>query len=122
MPGSVVPAKVAAAEGDAESEAVLVEFLERQVLPYLKARRGERFRLGNSRFSDDTFRFVKLRVAEVYRSRVEEIQAWCDERRMLDLQTKLHHWLHGWLFVHVPISFLLLMLTAWHAFATLFYY
>ena len=122
LPGSVVPAKVAAAEGDAESEAVLVEFLERQVLPYLKARRGERFRLGNSRFSDDTFRFVKLRVAEVYRSRVEEIQAWCDERRMLDLQTKLHHWLHGWLFVHVPISFLLLMLTAWHAFATLFYY
>jgi hypothetical protein len=121
-PTSVAPAKPAAAEGDADSEAVLVEFLERQVLPYLRATRGERFRLGNSRFSDDTFRFVKLRVAELYRARVEEIQAWCDERRMLDLQTKLHHWLHGWLFVHVPISFLLLMLTAWHAFVTLFYY
>jgi hypothetical protein len=121
-PGPVAPAKVAAAAGDADSEAVLVEFLERQVLPYLRARRGERFRLGNSRFSDDTFRFVKLRVPEAYRARVEEVQAWCDERRMLDLQTKLHHWLHGWLFVHVPISFLLLMLTAWHAFATLFYY
>jgi hypothetical protein len=121
-PDSVAPAKPGAAEGDADSAALLVEFLERQVLPYLKAKRGERFRLGNSRFSDDTFRFVKLRVPEVYRSRVEEIQAWCDERRMLDLQTKLHHWLHGWLFVHVPISFLLLMLTAWHAFLTLFYY
>ena len=122
MPASVAPAKPAAAQGDPDSEAVLIEFLEGQVLPYLKARRGERFRLGNSRFSDDTFRFVKLRVGEVYRMRVEEIQAWCDERRMLDLQTKLHHWLHGWLFVHVPISFLLLMLTAWHAFVTLFYY
>jgi len=122
LPGSVAPAKPAATEGDADSEAVLIEFLDEQVLPYLKARRGERFRLGNSRFSDDTFRFVKLRVGEVYRTRVEEIQAWCDERRMLDLQTKLHHWLHGWLFVHVPISFLLLMLTAWHAFVTLFYY
>ena len=122
MPGAVASAKPGAAEGDADSEAVLVEFLERQVLPYLKAKRGERFRLGNSRFSDDTFRFVRLRVGEVYRTRVEEIQAWCDERRMLDLQTKLHHWLHGWLFVHVPISFLLLMLTAWHAFVTLFYY
>ena len=122
LPGSIAPAKPAAAEGDADSEAVLIEFLDGQVLPYLKARRGERFRLGNSRFSDDTFRFVKLRVGEVYRTRVEEIQAWCDERRMLDLQTKLHHWLHGWLFVHVPISFLLLMLTAWHAFVTLFYY
>lgn len=114
--------KSAAPSSDPDSEAALVEFLERQVLPYLSAKRGEKFRLGNRRFSEDTFRFVKLRVTEAYRSRVEEIQAWCDERRMLDLQTKLHHWLHGWLFVHVPISFLLLMLTAWHAFVTLFYY
>ena len=100
----------------------LVEFIDRQILPYLRARRGERFRLGKARFSDDTFRFVKLRVAETYRSRVEEIQGWCDERRMLDLQTRLHHWLHGWLFIHVPFSFLLLMLTIWHAYVTLFYY
>ena len=107
---------------DPASEAALVEFIDRQILPYLRARRGERFRLGKARFSDDTFRFVKLRVAENYRSRVEEIQAWCDERRMLDLQTRLHHWLHAWLFIHVPFSFLLLMLTIWHAYVTLFYY
>jgi hypothetical protein len=107
---------------DPASEAALVEFIDRQILPYLRARRGDRMRLGNPRFSDDTFRFVKLRVTETYRSRVEEIQAWCDERRMLDLQTRLQHWLHGWLFVHVPFSFLLLLLTIWHAYVTLFYY
>ena len=101
---------------------MLVEFIERQILPYLRAGRGERFRLGNARFADDTFRYVKLRVSEAYRTRVEEIQGWCDDRRMLDLQTRLQHWLHGWLFVHVPVSFLLLMLTVWHAFVTLFYY
>jgi hypothetical protein len=112
----------AAPANDPASETALVEFLEQQILPYLVARRGDRFRLGKSRYSDDLFRFVKLRVAEAYRSRVEEIQAWCDERRMLDLQTRLQHWLHGWLFVHTPISFLLIMLTAWHAFVTLFYY
>jgi hypothetical protein len=118
-PGAATAAKLAL---DPASEAALVEFLERQILPYLSARRGEKFQLNNPRFSDDTFCFAKLRVAEAYRSRVEEIQVWCDERRMLDLQTKLHHWLHAWLFVHVPFSFLLLMLTAWHAFVTLFYY
>lgn len=116
------PAAKPAPPPDPASEAVLVEFIERQVLPYLQARRGDRMRLNNLRFSDDTFRFVKLRVTETYRSRVEEIQAWCDERRMLDLQVRLHHWLHGWLFVHVPFSFLLVLLTIWHAFVTLFYY
>jgi hypothetical protein len=116
------PAVPAAAATDPDSELALVEFLDRQVIPYLSAKRGEKYRLGNARFSEDTFRFVRLRIAEIYRPRVDEIQAWCDERRLLDLQTKMQHWLHGWLFVHVPFSFLLLMLTAWHAFVTLFYY
>jgi hypothetical protein len=121
-PAAPKPAAKPAPPPDPASEAVLVEFIERQILPYLKAHRGDRMRLNNPRFSDDTFRFVKLRVAEGYRARVEEIQAWCDERRMLDVQVRLHHWLHGWLFVHVPFSFLLVMLTIWHAVVTLFYY
>jgi hypothetical protein len=116
------PAAAPAPAGDPESEAALVEFLDQQILPYLAASRGDRFSLGKSRYAEDLFRFVKLRVAEGYRGRVEEVQAWCDERRMLDLQVRLQHWLHGWLFVHAPISFLLIMLTAWHAYVTLFYY
>jgi hypothetical protein len=121
-PAAAKPAAKPALPTDPGSEAVLVEFIDRQILPYLRARRGDRMRLNNPRFSDDTFRFVKLRVAEAYRSRVEEIQNWCDERRMLDVQVRLQHWLHAWLFIHVPFSFLLLMLTIWHAFVTLFYY
>jgi hypothetical protein len=119
-PASVTESSAAVA--DPESEAALVTFLEDQVMPYLHARRGARSGLGDSSYSEDTFRFVKLRVAETYRDRVEQIQAWCDERRMLDLQTRLHHWLHAWLFVHVPFSYLLLILTGWHAFVTLFNY
>ena len=121
-PAQVKPPATPAPAHDADSEDALVEFLEQQILPYLSAHRGDRFDLGDSRYSEDLFRFVKLRVAEAYRARIEEIQAWCDERRMLDLQVKLQHWLHGWLFVHAPISFLLIMLTAWHAYVTLFYY
>ena len=107
---------------DPESEAALIAFLEDQVIPYLRARHGHRSPLGDASYSGDTFRFVKLRVADSYHGEVEEIEAWCDQRRMLDLQIRLHHWLHVWLFVHVPFSFLLLLLTAWHAFVTLFYY
>ena len=104
------------------SEAVLHEFIEQEIIPYLSAARGDRYRLGNSRYAEDFFRLIKLRVPEAYRQRVEEIQGWCDERRMLDLQLKLHHWLHGWLFIHVPVSFLLILLTGWHAWVALFYY
>jgi hypothetical protein len=116
------PAKAPTPEPSPASEALLVELIEQQILPFLQARRADRHPLANPRFSDDTFRFVKLRVAEAYRPRVEEIQGWCDERRMLGRQARMHHWLHGWLFVHVPLSFLLILLTAWHAFVTLFRY
>lgn len=107
---------------DPASETVLSDFIEHQLLPYLEARRGERFRLGHPRQAEETFRHLKLRVAGAYRLRVEEMQGWCDERRLLDMQTRMQHWLHGWLLIHVPLSFLLLLLTAWHAFVTLFHY
>ena len=107
---------------DPVSEAVLADFIDRQVLPYLRAGDSNRRRLGNSRYSEDIFRMVKLRVAAEYSPQIEEIQAWCDQRRMLDVQTRLQHWLHGWLFIHVPLSYLLIFMTAWHAFVTLFRY
>jgi hypothetical protein len=108
--------------GDPVSEAVLADFIDRQVLPYLRAGDSNRRRLGNPRYSEDIFRMVKLRVAAEYSPHIEEIQAWCDQRRMLDVQTRLQHWLHGWLFIHVPLSYLLIFMTAWHAFVTLFRY
>jgi len=108
--------------GDPTSEAVLVDFIDRQVLPYLRAGDSNRRRLGNPRYSEDIFRMIKLRVAAEYSPHIEEIQAWCDQRRLLDVQTRLQHWLHGWLFIHVPLSYLLIFMTAWHAFVTLFRY
>ena len=119
---AAVSAEGVAIAPDQESETALLDFLDRQVLPYLRSNYASRSRLGNARFSDDTFRFVRLNVTVPYRRLVDEIQVWCDERRMIDVQLTLHHWLHTWLFVHVPFSFLLVLLTAWHAFVTLFYY
>jgi hypothetical protein len=120
--GPSPPNEEPAPVSDRDSESALITFLEDQVLPYLKASSGNRYRLGSSEFAADAFRFVRLRVAPSYYDRVEQIQGWCDQRRLLDLQTRLHRWLHNWLFVHVPFSFLLVILTAWHAFVTLFYY
>ena len=72
--------------------------------------------------SDDQFRLLKISVGPEWQAKVEQLQAWCDERRQLDLQTKLQHWLHGWLLVHIPFSIILLIFTAWHAVAALYFY
>jgi hypothetical protein len=106
---------------DRSAEA-LREFMDRAALPYLASRRGDRMLLGSQRVSDDQFRLLKISVGPEWQGRVEQLQSWCDERRQLDLQTKLQHWLHGWLLVHVPFSILLLLFTAWHAVAALFFY
>jgi hypothetical protein len=52
---------------------------------------------------------------------VDEIQDICEERRQLAVQRRLHHWLHGWLLVHVPLSYALLLLSIVHAVVALRY-
>ena len=42
---------------------------------------------------------------------IDELQAICEERRQLAVQRRLHHWLHGWLLIHVPLSYALLLLS-----------
>jgi hypothetical protein len=104
------------------SALTLKQFIDEVALPYLAATRGDKLLLGAQRVSDDQFRLLKISVGPEWQARVDQLQAWCDERRQLDLQTKLQHWLHGWLLVHIPFSVLLLIFTAWHAIAALFYY
>ena len=94
---------------------ILVRFLDCECLPYLAANRGERHTLGSERTADGIFSKLRLNVDEQWKPRVDTMQGWCAERRLMDLQTKLQHWLHGWLLIHVPSSVALLVFTAWHA-------
>ena len=55
---------------DVSQEEVLAGFIEQRLLPYLRARRGEKYRLGHAREADEIFRHLKLRVDEKYRPRV----------------------------------------------------
>lgn len=120
--GTAVVAKPSSALEKAEQSIPLLrEFLDEECLRYLRCRRGEKHRLGDQKVSDDVFRLLKLNVAEKYHPKVDEMQIWCDDRRLMDLQAKLHHWLHGWLVIHIPFSFALLVVTIWHAWIGLTY-
>jgi hypothetical protein len=105
-----------------ETRVTLVEVLDRDVLPYLRSRAASRSKLRHRQISENIFRMLRLSVVEEYRTRVDEMRVWCDDRRQMDLQETMQHWLHYWLFVHVPLSMLLLLWTAWHAFTGLYYY
>jgi hypothetical protein len=46
---------------------------------------------------------------------LDDLERICEERRQLDVQSRLQAWLHGWLLLHVPLSYALLLLSAVHA-------
>ncbi len=52
---------------------------------------------------------------------LHDLEEICEERRQLLVQRRLHLWLHGWLLVHVPVSFAFLVLIAAHAVLALRY-
>ena len=52
---------------------------------------------------------------------VGDLEAVCRERRAYAGQERLHHWLHGWLLLHVPLSLALLVLGTLHAILSLYY-
>ncbi len=107
------PAVPAPADADPSLQ-IFAEFLDDECLPYLYAQRGDRHRLGDARNAGDIFRLLKLNIADEWEPKISELQKWCDDRRLMDLQVRFHHWLHGWLIIHVPTSFALLIFTAWH--------
>ncbi len=91
------------------------------IRPYLSPRppRGSRLASGPERAA--LFDVLRTVVAPAGHEVVDELRAICDERRQLARQKRLHHWLHGWLLVHVPLSLALLLLGAVHAVVSLRY-
>jgi hypothetical protein len=100
---------------DLQSARLILEFIDEDAETYLRARNGRGHHLEEQRESDSAFRILRLGVTPRWGERVDDLQAWCDERRRMDIQTRLQYWLHGWLLIHVPFSLLLIVVTLWHA-------
>ncbi|MFI5403223.1 MAG: hypothetical protein ACHQ1G_09820 [Planctomycetota bacterium] len=118
--GRVVESRSAAAEQGPDRNTLLI-FLDRQVRPYF-AKDGAR----RSRFSDPSARaalFEELRraVDPALHPVTRDLEALCAQREQLELQRRLHVWLHGWLLVHVPLSYAMALLAAVHAVMSLYY-
>jgi hypothetical protein len=64
----------------------------------------------NTWYFDD----LRLRVAPELRMLVGQLEELCERRRQLNVQKSLHFWLHNWLWLHLPLSIVLLVLLAAH--------
>lgn len=91
-----------------------------QVMPFLDSVRADH-PLADERYANATFEQLRKVTPTDLTDLIDDIEEICDEKRQLDRQQRLHRLLHGWLFVHVPLSYALLVLALVHAIVALRY-
>ena len=112
---------VAPARTGTEAEAKLATFYEVQVKPVLADRMPAGATLARERPAAAAFAQLRDSMPPALRKPVEDLAEICEERRQLARQRRMHHVLHGWLFVHVPLSYGLMVLATIHAIQALQY-
>jgi hypothetical protein len=98
-------------------------FYQQKVAPYLLAERKEAQRLelyDRTEAHREFEKYITLFPQAAWPP-ITALEDVCEEKRQLDHQIRLHHWLHSWLLVHLPVSAALLLLACIHAVAALRY-
>jgi hypothetical protein len=119
---ALVDAAAADDKLDAAVRAELRTFFDDQVRPFLAAAYARSAPLAHPLRAEAMFGRVRaVPGMSAVKDRLAELETFCDERRQLGEQERLHRWLHGWLLVHVPLSVALLVLGLVHAALSLYY-
>ena len=112
-------------EADAATTAATAEFKAfyvTQVRPFLGERYQRRSLLASVVQAESAFtRLRMLPLPPAMTEAIAQLEQLCDDRRQLAEQERLQHWLHGWLFLHVPLSAALLVVGVAHVIASLYY-
>jgi hypothetical protein len=104
-----------------EECAPLRKFYLGEMRPFLEEPKRRGSRLGNAEKARGTFAGLQTLMPPVAQMTLQDLEDICDEARQLVRQEQLHHWLHGWLLVHIPLSLALILLGAVHAVMALRY-
>jgi hypothetical protein len=103
-----------------EQSAPLRRFYTCELRPYLEHPK-RKLRLGDAAGSRSSFNALRTLIPPSAHATIRDLEEICDEARQLSLQERMHHWLHGWLLVHIPLSLALILLGAVHAVMALRY-
>lgn len=104
-----------------ESAAKLSAFYARELRPFLEKPKTWRHPLGDAQKAAGIFRQLRVFLAPAMHTMLEDLADICEEERQLTRQERMHRVLHGWLLLHIPLSYAVLVLTAAHAWMALRY-
>lgn len=99
----------------------LRQFYRRDIHSYLEKSSSYRQPLADRSRSQAMFRQMRVLLPPNLHPAIDELENICEEKRELDQQNTMHKLLHGWLLVHVPLSYAVLLLGALHAVIALRY-
>lgn len=108
-------------QADEGASAQLQEFFRREMQPYVMHGGSKGMALSDRSRSQSMFEQLRLRLPPNLHSAIEDLENICEEKRELDQQVQYHRILHGWLLVHIPASYALLLLGGVHAVMALRY-
>jgi len=104
-----------------EESAPLRRFFLDEMRPFLEQPKQRGQRLGDAAKATSAFAGLRTLLPEAAHVTLADLEDICDEARQLTRQERLHHWLHGWLLLHIPLSVALILLGAIHAVMALRY-
>jgi hypothetical protein len=97
------------------------EVYDQTIRPYLADRGAYRHRMTRRSTSKAIFAQLRTVTPESVWPIIHDLENICEEKRDLDRQSRLQRLLQGWLLVHIPLSYLLIVLSAIHAVMALRY-
>jgi hypothetical protein len=106
---------------DEEAGRRLSRFYEAHVRPYMATRIRSNLALAKERSAGYVFEELQTMVPPAWRPLVDDLREIVEERRQMLRHRRLHQVLHGWLLVHVPLSYGVAVLAAAHAVSALRY-
>jgi hypothetical protein len=104
-----------------EESAPLRRFYLNEMRLFLERPKQRGHRLGDAAKAATVFAGLRTLLPAASHVTLADLEDICDEARQLTRQECLHHWLHGWLLLHIPLSLALILLGAVHAFMALRY-
>ena len=106
---------------DEEADLELHHFFQREMRPFLERGGSRKLAIAERDFSRPKFQQLRILLPAKLHPVIDDLESICEEKRELDQQTRYHRILHGWLLVHIPLSYALLLLGVIHAVIALRY-